>query len=79
MKYEVGIIILLCNMNFNYFFLNILSQFIYLQNNYLSVLINVLSVWTNKNMSQMGHTQEVKHSDGKITIRFFRKYINGRN
>ena len=30
-------------------------------------------------MSQMGHSQEVKHSDGKITIRFFRKYINGRN
>ena len=30
-------------------------------------------------MSQMGHSQEVKHSNIKITIRFFKKYINGRN
>ena len=30
-------------------------------------------------MSQMGHSQEVKHINSKITIRLFKKYINGRN
>ena len=30
-------------------------------------------------MSQMGHSQEVKHINSKTTIRLFKKYINGRN
>ena len=30
-------------------------------------------------MSQMGHSQEVKHVGGKTTVRLFKKYINGRN
>ena len=30
-------------------------------------------------MSQMGHSQELKHINSKTTIRLFKKYINGRN
>ena len=30
-------------------------------------------------MSQLGHSQELKHINSKTTIRLFKKYVNGRN